>query len=246
MYAIAALAVLLSQPLHAEPAPRERLALSTIMLPPLGSTPATPGFLEKVAREAFHRIGREIDVDTTPGERSLINANSGLVDGELMRRPGFEAIYPNLIRVPEKIGDMDFVAYTNRQDIKGPVTWDTLASYVVAYPTGWKIFDKQVKARQVTKVRAIDDLFVLLDLKRADIVLADRWEGLYAMRKDTRVAWLVEPPLASLPMFMYLNKRHAALVPEVARALAAMKADGTYKRIFDTTLKPYGNVGEKQ
>lgn len=39
---------------------------------------------------------------------------------------------------------------------------------------------------------------------------------------------------------MYLNRKHAALVPRVAQALVDMKADGTYKRFYDLHLKPLG------
>jgi len=231
---------MLASPLpHAEPVASERLILTTVALPPLGSTREAPGFLEQVAREAFHRIGREIEVDTLPGERSLVNSESGLDDGDLMRAPGFESAYPNLVQVPEKMGDMDFMAYTTRPDIKGPITWNTLAQYVVGYTTGWKIFDRNVKAREVTTVRSIDSLFPLLDLQRVDLVLIDRWQGLYAARAQGSAARLIEPPLASSPMFMYLNKKHVAIVPEVARALAAMKADGTYKKISDASLMPF-------
>lgn len=229
-----------SQPLHAaEALPREPLALTTTMQPPLGPSPTAPGFLEQIAREAFRRIGREIVVDIQPGERALINANSGLNDGDLMRTPGFEKGYPNLIQVPEKIGDMDFMAYTHHTEIKGPITWDALASQVVGYASGWKIYERNVKARELTIVRSVEDLFPLLDLKRADLVLADRWQGQYAARKQGSAARLLEPPLTSSPMFIYLNKRHAAIVPAVARALAAMKTDGAYQKIYDATLKPY-------
>lgn len=40
---------------------------------------------------------------------------------------------------------------------------------------------------------------------------------------------------------MYLNKKHAALVPKLAQALADMKADGSYQKLFDMTLKPMGS-----
>jgi polar amino acid transport system substrate-binding protein len=234
-------ATLAVQALHAAPVPRVRLLLTTVALPPLGSTAETPGFLEMVAREAFRRVGKEIDVDTLPGERALVNSDAGLDDGDLMRAPGFEKAFPNLIQVPETIGGMDFMAYTNRRDIKGPLTWESLSNYIVGYTAGWKIYDRNVKAKEISKVRLIDDLFPLLALKRVDLVLIDRWQGLYAARKfaDGGSMRLIEPPLASSPMFIYMNKKHAGLVPKIAQALASMKADGSYQKIFDATLKPY-------
>lgn len=39
--------------------------------------------------------------------------------------------------------------------------------------------------------------------------------------------------------FMYLNKKHAALAPKAAKALADMKADGSYQELYDRYLKPF-------
>jgi polar amino acid transport system substrate-binding protein len=33
-------------------------------------------------------------------------------------------------------------------------------------------------------------------------------------------------------MYLYLNKKHEALVPQIAQALREMKADGTYNKIM--------------
>jgi polar amino acid transport system substrate-binding protein len=39
-------------------------------------------------------------------------------------------------------------------------------------------------------------------------------------------------------MFMYLNKKHAALVPKVTQALIDLKADGSYQQFYNQLLKP--------
>ena len=51
-------------------------------------------------------------------------------------------------------------------------------------------------------------------------------------------AHVLEPSLVRTPMYMYLHRKHAALVPRVAEALARLKRNGTYGRIHDATLKP--------
>lgn len=220
----------------ASPNPVTRLHFATVALPPYAAMNNEPGVVERLVHEAFHRLDMEIDVTVLPGERSLINANQGLDDGDLMRAPGFEKDYPNLIKVPEKIDDMEFVGYTQRQDIKIQ-RWEDLQPYTVAYPTGWKIYDRNVKAKEVVTVRTIPGLFSLLDQKRVDIVLADRAQGLYAARAGGHSVRLLEPPLAASPMFIYLNKKHASLVPRLTSVLVAMKHDGTYNHLYQTTMK---------
>lgn len=220
---------------HAE---QKQLSLVTAALPPLGPSESHRGFLEGIAQEAFSRIGYQVKVTVLPGERALINVNTGIDDGDMFRAPGFEAAYPNLVQVPESIGIMEFMAYTNRPDIK-TVTWDSLYKYVVAYAVGWKIYDRMVKAREVTRVRSINELFPLLQKGRADLVLLDRWQGSYlAQHQGVRFTRL-EPPLAKVKMFMYLNKKYRDLIPGLVGALRSMKQDGSYQRIADATLKPY-------
>jgi len=90
----------------------QRLLLVTVALPPLAPSGEQPGFADTVAREAFHRIGIDIDVSILPGDRALLNVNTGLDDGDLLRTPAVERDYPNLVRVPEKMMDFDFVGYS--------------------------------------------------------------------------------------------------------------------------------------
>jgi hypothetical protein len=42
-------------------------------------------------------------------------------------------------------------------------------------------------------------------------------------------------------MFMYLHKKHAHLAEPAARALRAMKADGTWRRIAAQSLPGFGS-----
>ncbi len=214
------------------------LSLLTVALPPLSSTATEPGFLEQIAKELFGRLHIDAEVAVLPGERALINANNGIDDGDLMRAPGFEKMFPNLVQVSEPVGVMDFMVYTTRQDIKIR-NWSDLQPYSVGYVSGWKIFDRNVKSRDITHVREIDALFPLLVKHRVDVILIDRWQGLWEARKHGGSIHMLEPPLASSNMFIYMNKKHAALVPEIARTLAEMKRDGSYERIFNQTLKPF-------
>lgn len=215
-----------------------KLSLSTGALPPLTSVPGHPGFIDELARAAFKRIGVEVEVTTVPTERSLINANSGVDDGDIFRVAGVELEYPNLIRIPEKTLDNDFIAYTKRTEIRIR-TWADLQPYSVAYATGWKPYERNVKGvKELTKTSSIDELPSLLEKGRADVILMDRWQGQWVVRQSGYKFRLLEPPLARFEMFMYLNKKHAALVPKVAKALADMKADGSYQKLYDLYLKP--------
>jgi polar amino acid transport system substrate-binding protein len=219
-------------------AARPRLILATGTLPPLASAPGRTGFLDALTREVFGRVGVDVVLTALPFERSLINANAGIEDGDPFRASGFEKDYPNLVQIPEKVLDLDFVGYATRPDVQVR-DWNDLARYSVGYVTGWKIFERNVKsAREVITVRGLDLLFPLLAAGRVDLVLVDRWQGLWLAREAGLAARPLDPALARVPMFAYLHRRHVALVAPVAAALAAVKRDGTWQRLYDQILAP--------
>jgi len=218
----------------------DKIVLSSGVLAPYTS-PERTGFLDLLLAAVFRELGLEAEllIYPTATERGMLNANEGVDDGLAMRVAGLEKQYPNLIRAPEEVATNDFVAYT-----MGPRFatdgWDSLKPYVVSYIIGWKVFEYNVpQGKELTLVRDADQLFGLLASGRADVALYERWQGLAKSRAMGLRVQVLEPPLVRTRMYMYLHKKHAALVPQVAAALAKLKKDGTYQRIFDNTLKPY-------
>jgi len=55
---------------------------------------------------------------------------------------------------------------------------------------------------------------------------------------------MCKQPLAVREMFIYLHKKNQALVPLLAEALADMKKEGSYQKLFDKFLMPYSNHAE--
>lgn len=226
------ISLLIVTSINAEP---RHLSLVTPAKPPLGSDENYTGVLEKISREAFRRIGVTVDFTILPGERCLINVDSGIDDADVFRAPGVEADYPNLVQVPESIGLMEFMGYSKLQIDN--FSWASLEPYVVAYVNGWKIYDRNVKAREITKVRQIEDLFTLLENGRAEIILLDRWQGQYVAKQMGYKYHPIEPPLATIEMFMYVNIKHKDLIPQISQALKDMKRDGTIDKYYDELRK---------
>lgn len=222
----------------ASPAGAASLTLNTDDVPPL-ATDNMSGYHNQLIVEAFARLNMDAEVLMVPSQRALVNADRGVDDGTLPRIAGLEKEFPNLRQVPEKIMDYEFTAFTLRDDITIR-TWDDLRPYSIAYVRGWKIFEHNtVGFPSVIRTARPEQLFHLLAKRRADVVLLERWQGLYTARtiglKGVRA---MSPPLASREMFVYLHKRHEALVHPLAKALKAMKSDGAYARIDGQTLHP--------
>jgi len=110
------------------------LRLNTTGQPPL-NTETQKGFMDDVATEAFRRIGITLQTSLLPAERGLKNSNNGSIDGEMSRVKGLDKVYPNLVRVPEKIMDWEFVVFSPKAIDLG-VGWGALSGKLVSHING--------------------------------------------------------------------------------------------------------------
>ena len=215
------------------------LVLNNVNGPPYTNAQQT-GFLDRVGPAAFHRAGLRLRLVQLPAERGLRDANAGIEDGDLTRIAGMENNYPNLVRVPEKLVDWRFSAFTNRHDLSVPAHWASLLPLTVGIIRGWKIAEVNLAtAKKIVLVDDVDQLFRLLEKHRVDAVVYSREMGLwYRQEHGLRDVQLLEPPLESREMFIYLHKKHVEHVAPLAAALRAIKQDGTYARLYRDSM-PY-------
>jgi len=218
---------------------QQSLVLTTSMTSPLSKEDQS-GFYDQILIEAFRRVKQPVHILHLPTERSITNANLGITDGEFPRISGLERLYSNLLKVPEKIDDFEFVAFTWRPDIQLK-DWTSCRPYNVAIVRGWKILETNLTdVKSLVKVKNQKLLFSLLGNHRTDVVVYSRFEGAEIVRKlGLQSVWVLEPPLATREMFLYLNKKHFSLISAIAIQLRDMKQDGTYDNIFRKTLGPY-------
>ena len=214
------------------------LVLNDTNAPPYTNETRT-GFIDLVADEAFRRAGLRYELVTLPAERALRLADAGKIDGEIVRVGGLEAVYPNLLRVPEPISEVVFSAFGRTEGARADL--EALKSRPVGLIRGWKIFE-QAMAGSTTVVTANDpqQLFRLLTLGRVEAALYEGNMGVaLAMALSLNGVYRLRPDLARRDVYTYLHRRHAAEVPRLAEALRAMKRDGTYARIQREVLGPY-------
>lgn len=209
-----------------------RLVLNNSYLPPI-SAPDGSGVLDAFYRELSRRLGIQIEIQQLPAERSLTNANNGIDDGDVCRIAGLEKNYPNMIAVPEVVMRYEHVVFSRRAEftVTGP---DDLRPYDVGVIKGWKIVEwNTTKARSVTLVDEPHQLFEMLRDGRIDLAIMERLTGTKAIGDlgidDIKV---LEPAFLAGDWFLYLNRKHEALVPRIAAEIRHMKDDGTYRRIF--------------
>jgi len=215
----------------------EPLTIGTKDYPPL-SLPDGTGQLDNLLREAFRRVGREVRFEMLPSQRALSDANDGVLDGDNNRVAGLEKKYSNLIRLQQENMLWDFVAFTKSKGVTVR-SWSDLANYSVGYIVGWNILEEKVRAANVVRVASPRQLFNLLAAGRVDVVIYEPHCGKYFLKAlGISGVSTQEPPLAREKMYLYLNRKHADLVRPLEDAMRAMRADGSYDRLFSY---PTGN-----
>jgi polar amino acid transport system substrate-binding protein len=222
-------------PIQAEPV----VTIGTFLRDPLSNSQHT-GMMDQLTIETLSRIGLQAKIVPLPAQRSLTLANAGDIDGDILRVANMERKYPNLIPVKEKMMTFDFVAFTRNRSYQLS-NWRSLKRYRVALIKGWKILEVMtVDGVRIKKVLNEKELFKLLAKNKVDLVLYERYEGL-ALAKEMGMddIHVIEPPLTSRPMYLYLHKKHASYATKAAKALKEMKHDGTYAAIIKKTLQGF-------
>lgn len=187
-------------------------------------------------------MGIRVEIILVASTKALAKANKGLYDGDIMRVGGASRNYPNLIQVPETVYDFDFVAFSKNLNI--PMTgWEGLKPYRVAVPSGWVETDNHVSeenTKTLVRLGSPFKLFNTLMKGETDLIIYERLMGYELLRElDMSTIHILEPPLSSKKMYLYLHKSHRALVPRAATATREMKKDGVFQKIVNKTLNKY-------
>ena len=190
----------------------------------------------KVLREAYQRIGIQIQMKTLPAERGLVQSNQGMIDGEVNRIQGIESTYSNLIMVPVAINTFEGVVFTKK--VTFPVTgWDSLRPYNIGVRIGTKFAEQGTEGMNVESVTTNEQLLLKLYAGRNDVIVTSRIEGLGQIKRlQLKGVKVIEPPLVTEKLYHYLHKKHAAMIPGIAKVLREMAAEGRIQAIQEQAI----------
>lgn len=202
-------------------------------------TPPVSTFFRLVLEEAFSRLQIPLLFQEVLAERSLRLVSSGVDDADCCRvLEAIHADYPELLSVPVSFYTATFSAFSKDPALQIK-NWQDLKPYNVGVVTGWKILVDEVARIEpagYTKVDNLETLFKMLDLGRIDIATMGYRSGMMTIHDlGLEGIYVLEPPLAQRKMYMQLNKRHAELLPKIAKVFQEMEADGTMDK-FRTEL----------
>ncbi len=182
-----------------------------------------------VLKNAYQQLGVEVAAKKYPGIRSLVIANEGVqVDGEVMRKAGITQQYPNLIQVPVPVFEAKMVAFTRPDRELVIENWDALKRYRVGGRRGIASIENRLKGfDSVTWVDEQKQIYQMLKYGRIDVaVLPEMVAKTVAIRTGVAIK-ILSPALEVVPLYHYLHKRHAAVVPQLTETLREMERTGS-------------------
>lgn len=202
---------------------KPQLTITTWCPPPFSNAEQTGSF-DLILKDAFASLGIKVNIIQKPAERSLQDANGGHTDGEFLRIADIDKIYPDLIRVPEALFNMEFVAFSKNKHLVLPNKWQSLTNHSLGYIIGWKIVEENI-SNVGYKVGISDQikLFQLLDANRFEIALYSRVLGQQIINDLGIKGIHTSTPVAAQPMYLFLHKRHKNLISKLAIAIKESK-----------------------
>lgn len=182
---------------------------------------------KRVLKVAYTRLGIKMHAVNLPAERAIFGANEGEVDGELYRIKNIHLKYKNLLMVPIPIGVMEGIAITTQKDL--PIDkWESLSKYRTCIRNGVKFAEAGTREFDVISVNSNKQLFNMLDKNRCDVIIIARLTSiplvLNFIKKENNQTY--QSTLQEYPLFHYLHKKNADLLPKLVKVLEEMEEEG--------------------
>jgi len=174
--------------------------------------------------QMYENLGHTVNIKSLPGARSLSNANSGDIDGDALRIATIAQQAPNLIPVKVALGTVK-VTFFGKPDSTYKTAED-LNGLTLAAPQGIQL-SKDIAAKhnmKLSEAPSLEAAAKMVGAGRADLFVFVEGQGLQAIGKaglSDKVV-VVGEPLALIPLFHFVHKKHAAIVPSLEEALSAI------------------------
>jgi len=185
----------------------------------------------KVLEEAYRRLGISVRAEILPAERAVQTAGAGVTSGEVARLEGLEISYPDLVRIPEQLITMRVMAVTTGLIFKID-GWDSLRPYVLCYTHGIKVFEQGTAGMSRLPATNGEHTLKLLRQGHCDMAILDFRSWLIIDRMNAGPLRELEPLVTTIPLFHYLNRSYAKLVPMVTEELRKMREEGVIQAIL--------------
>jgi len=199
----------------------------------------------QVLEKAYTRLGIAIKYLPLPGERALRTSNSGQIDGEVFRIANVSKRYKNLIQIPTPINTLPGIAFSIDKDFRVQ-GWQSLKPYQLGIQNGIKFAERGTQGMNPVVVDTNKQLFRMLNSGRIDVAIAAQTNGLKTLADLKLVdVKMLQPAIDIYPLYHYLHKKHANLVPLIDVVLQGMRNSGEIRAIREERLEQFRQTIKK-
>jgi polar amino acid transport system substrate-binding protein len=188
-----------------------------------------------VIPQIYKNIGINIAVTPLPAQRAQFVANTGEKDGEIMRIWSYGSENIQTIRVPTPyyyLETMPFSLKERQLDIRDK---KDLKKYKLAKVRGVKHTNNITEGmNNVYEMTSTENMFKMLRNEIVDVALTNTLDGKLTLeRLDYGNIEYSIKPLAVLPLYHYINKKHKALVPLINQEIIRIRENGELKAMIN-------------
>ena len=197
-----------------------------------------------VLPQIYQNIGMDITILPLPAQRAQLVANSGKKDGEIMRIWTYGNENAHTIRVPTPyyyLETMPFVLKGSQIKIHSK---EDLKRYRLAKVRGVKHTNNITEGlTDVYEMNSTENMFKMLRSGKVDVVLTNTLDGNLILNKlGIENVITTGKPLAILPLYHYIYKKHKELVPLIDQETLRLKNSGELQAMVEEAEKIVMNL----
>jgi len=188
----------------------------------------------------YKRIGYDMKILRFPGKRSVVEADKGTIQGELLRVKTIENDYPNLIRIPYAIGYLNVIAITCHEQPE-ITELSSIVNQRVGILRGVEVFDALTKNLKREVVNNIDSLFGILFSGRVDVILfpeldAQQYIKSYGIAEKVNIG---RKAILKMPLYHFVHKDASNVADKLMQVMKPMQESGELDRLIEKTESAY-------
>lgn len=201
----------------------------------IGSINQQVGIL--LLRNIYQRLNIQIFTTPMSSKRSIVESNYGRKDGELLRIKSANQSYPALIRVPSSIYYIQSQMFT-LPDLQGTAINQKFWNKAKFARVGGVLHAQQaVEKYNIKHVHTLINsrqLFNFVSQGRADVAITSRLNGLhFSQSQNTPTLTKLGTPLLTQPLYHFLNRKYAFLVPKIDKIIQNMRNSGELDQLIN-------------
>ena len=190
----------------------------------------------EILREAYFKLGYQLDFAFVYGQRGLIDSAAGRADGELARVEGVESEFTGLLRMPVNHIFTQQMAFARDRSIKIR-SWRGLSSYKIIFRQGDEVAERKTRNMRRYFASSEEAALKMVENYKMDIAIADRFDGLAALKKlNFDDVHMLKPAIQVVPLYHYINRKHRKLLSRITFVMKSLRSSGR----MDEILREHG------